>query len=182
MLNDSLDTLRTRLIQRTHDATTVGHPGREGTIAILSRDYYWPMMHKHVRRFLRNCDICRRTKVWREHKKGSLKLMPIPDCYYSDIALDFVAKLPPSATIFGNKQATNILVITNGLIKNVTLEALPTIDAETISDSFMWCYYRCHGFPKSITSDQGSQWVGRFWKHLSKLVGIKQILSSTYHS
>lgn len=103
--------------------------------------------------------------------------MPIPDHYYSDIAIDFITKLPPSATIFGNEQATNILVITNRLIKNVTLEALPTIDAETVAERFMWCYYQYHGFPKSITSDQGSQWVGRFWKHLCKLVGIKQILS-----
>lgn len=54
-------------------------------------------------------------------------------------------------------------------------------DAETVAERFMYYYYRYHGFPKSITSDQGPQWVGRFWKHLCKLLGIKQRLSTTYH-
>ncbi|CAJ2651960.1 unnamed protein product [Trifolium pratense] len=179
--NNQLDALRTKLIQKTHDSSIVGHPGREGTISILSRDYYWPKMHKQVRRFLRNCHICGRTKVWREHKKGFLKPLPIPDRFYSDIAMDFITKMPPSETSFNRDKATNILVITDRLIKNVTLEALASIDAETVAERFMWCYYRYHGFPKSITSDQGPQWVGRFWKHLCKLVGIEQRLTSTYH-
>ncbi|KAI0994784.1 hypothetical protein K3495_g13398 [Podosphaera aphanis] len=165
-INNPLDSLRTKLIQKTHDSAIVGHPGREGTISILSRDYYWPMMHQQVRQFLRNCDICDRTKVWREHKKGFLKPLPVPDRYFIDIAMDFITKLPPSPTPLGGGNATNILVITDRLLKNVTLEALPAIDAETVAEHFMHCYYRFHGFPRSITSDQGSQWVGRFWKHL----------------
>lgn len=32
---------------------------------MLSRDFYWPMMYHQVRRFLANCDICSRTKIWR---------------------------------------------------------------------------------------------------------------------
>ncbi|KAI1004710.1 hypothetical protein K3495_g3503 [Podosphaera aphanis] len=47
--------------------------------------------------------------------------------------MDFITKLPPSETMFGKEQATNLLVITDRLIKNVTLEALPTIDAETVA-------------------------------------------------
>ncbi|KAI0999982.1 hypothetical protein K3495_g8216 [Podosphaera aphanis] len=180
-VNDSRDSLRTKLIQKTHDSAIVGHPGRESTIAILSRDYYWPMMHQHVRQFLRNCDICGRTKVWREHKKGFLKPLPVPDRFFTDIAMDFKTKLPPANTPFGKEQATNILVITDRLLKNVTLEALPAIDAETVAERFKHCHYRYHGFPKSITSDQGPQWVGRFWKHLCKLAGIQQWLSTTHH-
>ncbi|KAI0996648.1 hypothetical protein K3495_g11536 [Podosphaera aphanis] len=180
-INNPLDSLRTKLIQKTHDSAFVGHPGREGTISILSRDHYWPMMHQQVRQFLRNCDICGRTKVWREHKKGFLKPLPVPDRYFTDIAMDFITKLPPSPTPLGGGNATNILVITDRLLKNVTLEALPAIDAETVAEHFMHCYYRFHGFPRSITSDQGSQWVGRFWKHLWKLLGIQQRLTTTYH-
>jgi hypothetical protein len=55
--------LQTALIQNTHDSYLTGHPGREGTVATLGRDYFWPGMYKQVRRFLRNCDICRRKTV-----------------------------------------------------------------------------------------------------------------------
>ncbi|KAI0997858.1 hypothetical protein K3495_g10329 [Podosphaera aphanis] len=139
-------------------------------------------MHQYVRQFLRSCDICGQTKVWREHKKGFLKLMPIPDRYYSEISMDFTTKLPPSETPFGREQATNILAITDRLLKDVLLEALPTTDAKAVAKRFMWSYYRFHGFPRSVTSDQGPQWIGRFWKHLCKLAGVEQRLTSTYHS
>ncbi|KAI1005950.1 hypothetical protein K3495_g2268 [Podosphaera aphanis] len=176
--NAPLDALRTKLIQITHDSAKVGQPGRDRTIAILSRYYYWPMMHQHVRQFLRNCDKCGRTRVWREHKKGFLKPMPIPDRYYSETSMDFIAKLPPSETPFGREQKTNILVVTDRLFKDVTLEALPTTDAEAVAKRFMWSYYRFHGFPRSVTSGQDPQWIGRFWKHLCKLAGVEQRLTS----
>ncbi|KAI0993579.1 hypothetical protein K3495_g14605, partial [Podosphaera aphanis] len=34
--------LQTALIQRTHDSYITGHPGRDSTYAILSRNFFWP--------------------------------------------------------------------------------------------------------------------------------------------
>lgn len=64
--------LQTSLIQKTHDSYITGHPGRDSTYAILSRNFYWPGASTMVRIFCRNCDVCGRSHVWRE-KKG--------DCY-----------------------------------------------------------------------------------------------------
>ena len=46
--------LQTALIQKTHDSHATGHPGRNNTIAILSRSFFWPGMSKMVRRFCKN--------------------------------------------------------------------------------------------------------------------------------
>jgi len=119
--------------------------------------------------------------VWREHKKGFLKPMPIPDRYHSEIAMHFMTKLPPSDTRFSKTKATNILVIADRLLQSVTLDALPTTDAESVADYFMWTHFRFHGFPNAVTSDQGPQWVGRFWRRMCHLAGIEQRLSTTYH-
>lgn len=37
--------LHTALIQRVHDSHVTGHPGRDVTLAILSRDFFWPQRY-----------------------------------------------------------------------------------------------------------------------------------------
>lgn len=59
----SWELLQTALIQRTHDSHLTGHPGRNSTLAILSRTFYWPGMSQMVRKFCRNCDVCGRSHV-----------------------------------------------------------------------------------------------------------------------
>jgi hypothetical protein len=53
--------------------------------------------------------------------------------------------------------------------------------AEACAERFVQCHYRFHGFPSAITSDRGSNWVGDFWRHLCKLVGIGQRPSTGFH-
>jgi transposase InsO family protein len=40
---------------------------------------------------------------------------------------------------------------------------------------------RLHGIPKTIVSDQGSQFTAHFWKHLHKGLGTSLVHSTTYH-
>lgn len=86
--------LQTALIQKTHDSYITGHPGRDSTYAILSRNYFWPGASLMVRIFCRNCDVCGRSHVWRERKKGLLLPLPIPDCFHSELSIDFMTDLP----------------------------------------------------------------------------------------
>lgn len=55
--------LQTALIHKAHDSPLTGHPGRESTLSILSRDFHWPKMSNMIRQFVRNCDVCERTPI-----------------------------------------------------------------------------------------------------------------------
>ena len=72
-------TLRTSIIQTTHDSLIAGHPGREGTYAFVARQFFWPGMARDVRTFTDNCDGCGSNKSWRTRRQGFLKLLLIPD-------------------------------------------------------------------------------------------------------
>ncbi|KAI0992598.1 hypothetical protein K3495_g15587 [Podosphaera aphanis] len=74
-----------------------------------------------------------------------------------------------------------LMVITDRLLKSVTLEAMNSMYAEECAERFLQCHYRFHGFPRAITSDRGSNWVGDFWRSLCKLAGIEQRLSTAFH-
>lgn len=41
--------------------------------------------------------------------------------------------------------------------------------------------FRIHGFPKDIVSEQGPQFISRFWKEFCRLICAKATLTSGYH-
>ena len=50
-------------------------------------------MRESVRRFIRNCDVCGRTTVWREAKAGLLRSLPIPDRIGNELTIDFITDM-----------------------------------------------------------------------------------------
>lgn len=170
--------LKTALIHQVHDAPGISeHPGREATREMLCRQFFWPHMANEVRQFLHNCDRCGRTKIWREAKRGLLKPLPIPQRFWTDISIDFMTDLPAA------KKGDNryLMVITDRLQKGCVLEAMPSMDARLCAERFAKCWWRYHGFPKSITSDRGSNWTSQFWAELCKIVGIERKLTTAYN-
>ena len=59
----AFEPLRTRLIQSIHDSPLSGHPGRESIPKLLAREYMWPGMTQDVRRSVRNCNNCSKSKI-----------------------------------------------------------------------------------------------------------------------
>jgi hypothetical protein len=54
--------MRTQIIRETYESLLTGHLGREVTYKILARDYFWPGMLDDIWRYIRNCDVCGRSK------------------------------------------------------------------------------------------------------------------------
>jgi hypothetical protein len=128
--------LRTKIIQRVHDSIMCGHPGRDNTGEILSRQFFWPNMSQQVRRFVRNCDKCGRNKAWRDRRQGFLKPLPVPSRIWQEISIDFIDQLPES------DGCTNIMVVTDRLSKGVMLQPMKDITAESVADWYLSTYYR----------------------------------------
>ena len=59
---------RTQLIQRIHDFLLIGHFRREITAALIFKNDFWQNMLLNIRRFVRNCDVCNRNKIWKNKK------------------------------------------------------------------------------------------------------------------
>lgn len=169
--------LRTALIQRTHDHHVTGHPGRDITLAILQRDYFWPQQYLAVKKFLRNCGVCGRSKHWRQKRQGFLRPLPIPDRFHSELSIDFMTELPAKE----EDDPRFLMVLTDRLLKSVVLEATKSMEAEECAETFLNCHVRFHGFPHALTSDRGSNWVSRFWARLCELTGVERRLSTAFH-
>ncbi|MBD2359459.1 DDE-type integrase/transposase/recombinase [Tolypothrix sp. FACHB-123] len=168
--------LTTALIQRVHDSPLSGHPGRNTTFKLLRRDFHWEGMSVDVGRFVRNCH-CFGAHASRRKRQGLLQPLPIPDRAWTQISLDFMTDLPAAKP--GDPR--HLLVITDRLTKYVQLEAMESMGAEACAMRFRDCWWRFHGFPRAIVTDRGSDWLGRFWSSLCRVVGIEQMLSTAHH-
>ena len=169
--------LTTGVIQHVHDSIVAGHPGRDATVAMVIRQFFWPGMNKDIRRFVRNCDVCGRTTVWRDKKKGLLKPLPVPERIWQHISMDFIVDLPLS------DGCTILLVITDRLGKGTILIPVPPdkFDALGTAELFIRHYIGHHWLPKSIVTDRGQQWANGFWKRVCELLKIERRLSTAYH-
>ena len=101
--------LRSAIMQQSHDSHLASHPGKDTMAGIILRRWFWPRIRESVQKFIRNCDICGQTTIWREAKAGFLRSLPIPDCIGSELTIDFVPDLPKS------RGCTNVMVITDRL-------------------------------------------------------------------
>lgn len=171
-----VESLRTRLLQETHDTVLTGHPGRSVMYAILARRVYWPGISEDVRRFVRNCDKCSANNVWRDRRQGLLKPLPIPDRKWRYIAIDFIETLPASSG------CEHIMVIIDRLGKGAIPIPCEKIDTYTVAQKLIQNFIGYHGIPASIVSDRGTQFVNGMWKRFCELLGIKRQLSTAYHA
>ncbi len=169
--------LRTRLIADCHESLLTGHPGRESYQGDPDTELYLDRYGPDVRRYVRNCDPCRRTTIWRDAQKGLLHPLPVPNRIWAEISADFITDLPPS----GPRSATNLLVITDRLTKSVILEPMVEMTAEATAEALIWCLIRHHGPPRAIVSDRGTQFVNGMWRRICELMRITQRLSTAYH-
>ncbi|XP_044723939.1 integrase core domain-containing protein [Hirsutella rhossiliensis] len=160
----------------SHDSVATGHPGREGTLAIVARRFYWPGQSQLVCRDVANCDTRGRAHIWRQ-SKGNFQASADSRSTRSHLSMDFITDLPPT----GPSKARYLWVIVDRLTKAVTLEVMDNMEAEPCANRFLQCHYRFHGMPRSIVSDRGSNWLSRFWKRFCRLAGVTQKLSTAYH-
>jgi hypothetical protein len=124
-------------------------------------------MSSNIRQFIQNCNVCGRTKPWRELKRGLLRPLSLPDRIWKEISMDFVTDLPLS------NGYRNLMVVTHRLSKDVILIPLPNLEVETVADAFLKQVVAYHWLPDYIVLDCGSQFLSNFWTTLCGKMGIK---------
>ena len=153
-----------------------GHSGTTVTVHRLKTMFYWKGMHKMVKQFIRECDICQRQKPDLAAYPGLLQPLPIPDKIWSSISMDFVERLPVS------QGKTVIFVVVDRLSKYAHFIGLQhPFTASTVAQAFMDNVYRLHGLPESIISDRDKVFLSHFWQSLFKTMKVQLKLSTAYH-
>lgn len=175
------DMLHLRLLQLCHDNAAAGHPGKAKTHELLARSYFWPGLHRTIRRYIRNCAVCSRMKTSHLPYQGLLQPLETPTRRWEDIAVDFIVDLPLSKDETTGQTCRNILVITDRLSKQRHFIGCGSMEAKHVARLFLHHVWKHHGLPRTIVSDRGTQFVSRLWQRVCQRLQISTKLSTAFH-
>ncbi|KAK3509718.1 hypothetical protein QTP70_008464 [Hemibagrus guttatus] len=103
--------LRLRVLQWVHDSPSNSHPGIQCTAQLTQRPFWWPSLSRDTADFVKACMVCTQSRTSHQLPEGLLEPLPIPQCPWSHIAVDFLTNLPDS------RGFTNVLVIVDRFSK-----------------------------------------------------------------
>jgi len=165
-----------RVLQYHHDHVLAGHLGQNKTLELIWRHYTWPNIRDDVQKFCKSCVTCMRSKPQRHRPYRSLQQLPIPECPWNSISMDFIEKLPSFSSF------NTILVIVDRLSKQAIF--IPThniITSAELVHLFVIHVFSKHGVLSHVTSDHGSEFVSHFFHSLGTALDMRLHFTSRYH-
>jgi len=170
--------LRQRVMVEAHDTPIGGHFGVERTASALAWRFFWPRMYQEAKQYIRGCATCHRSKPFNQRSYGLLQPLEIPAERWKRINIDFIVKLPSSSS--GND---TIITFIDGLTKRAywIATAEKTLTAEWFAEIFIDFYFRLHGLPTDILSDQDVRFTSEWWQHFMKIWQTKLRRSTAFH-
>jgi hypothetical protein len=145
--------LRQDMVKSCHNAILAGHPGKNGTIELVSRYYWWPCMAGFISAYVEGCDKCQRYRK-DLHLKAIIQPQEVPEGPWQMIGIDLIGPLPMSR----GKDA--ILNIVDHYTKQIHLFPVTTqLTADGVASIYFKQVFPLHGIPKRIISDRGPQFA-----------------------
>jgi len=133
-------------------------------------------MGHNIKKFSLSCETCQMSKSSNQLKPGLPHSLPIPNCPWQSIGMDFVGPFPVC-------QGYDYLWV---IICQLTNQShLIPITVQTKTNELVWYYIHniihLHGMPESIVSDRDSKFTTRFWHELHCALGTKLLISTSFH-
>ena len=80
------------VLQTCHDNLMAGHPGKNSTLELVSRYYWWPRMTAFVASYVEGCDRCQR--YWQDcHSTTPVLPQEVPKGPWQTIGVDMIGYL-----------------------------------------------------------------------------------------
>ena len=156
-----------------------GHPGRDSTLEMVQRYYWWPRLRHFVYEYVAGCATCQQNKVNTPPMKPPTQPIKYTATWpFQMISQDFISGLPRTKQGYDRIMA----MVDHGLSKGVNF--IPTnkdITALQTAQLQIDHIFKRFGLPDDIISDRDPLFTSRTYQNLLKLLGIKQRFSTAYH-
>ena len=164
------------ILSIAHESPMAGHLGIKKTYQKVLNHFYWPGMQKDVKDFCRTCHTCQ--VIGKPNQKppaAPLKPIPVSTEPFSHVIIDCVGPLPKTKE--GNQYLLTIMCSSTRFPEAIPLR---NIKAPKIAKALIK-FFTLFGLPKSVQSDQGSNFMSHLFQDVMAQLGIKQVKASAYH-
>ncbi|GJX88368.1 putative reverse transcriptase domain-containing protein [Tanacetum coccineum] len=153
------------------------HPGSDKMYQDLKKLYWWPNMKANIATYVSKCLTCAKVKAEYQKPSGLLVQPEIPQWKWENITMDFVTKLPKTAT-----GQDTIWVIVDRLTKSAHFLPMREDDSlEKLMRQYLKEVVSRHGVLVSIISNHDGRFTSHFLQSLHKALGSQLDMSTAYH-
>lgn len=170
----SADEIQT-ILREYHITPLGGHQGVNRTYKRIRERYKWQKMFKDVKRFIKTCRSCQLNKCSKTTKMPMI-ITTTSTYPFEKIFLDIVG--PLNQTNNFNKY---LLTFQDDLSKFSIAIPIPDQEASTVARNFVTKIICQYGTPKTLLTDQGTNFLSQVFKESCKLLNIKQFQCTSYH-
>ncbi|QRW22886.1 Retrotransposable element Tf2 protein [Rhizoctonia solani] len=168
-------TLRTDLLRIFHNSPLAGHPSRQQTLELISRNYYWPGIRADTYWHVDSCETCQR--IWKpKYVPTPLQPLELLSCPWQHISYNMIVDLPKDGS------NNSILVIVDSFTKyGIFVKCSKKLKAPKLAELFLEHVWKRHGMPEKTVSNRGRVFNNKFLRALYKRLGIDPHFSLAYH-
>ena len=169
-------TYRPEILNLAHETPMSGHLGVNKTYHKILNHFYWPGLKSDVSQHCKSCHTCQMVgKPNQTIPKAHLQPIPAFDEPFSRIIIDCVGPLPKTKS--GCQYLLTIMCASTRFPEAIPLRNIKT---KTIVKALVK-FFSFVGLPRSVQSDQGSNFMSGIFQQVMYELGIKQYKSSAYH-
>lgn len=167
---------RQEILRLAHETPLAGHLGKNKTANKILQHFYWPGVWNDVSNFCKTCHTCQVVgKPNQVIPKAPLHPIPAFGEPFSRVLIDCVGPLPKTRA--GNQYLLTIMCTSTRFPEAVPLR---NIKAKTIVKALIK-FFTLVGLPRSIQSDQGSNFMSGLFQQIMHELQITQYKSTAYH-
>ena len=166
--------LQTTFIKEVHEGIAGRHIGRDKTLDQLKQRFFWKGMTTDTYNYVDACIPCSERNLRVE--PSPLQDTPIASYPFQRIGVDTTGAYPLTAN--ENKFCVTVTDHYSGWVEIIPI---PNKKASTICDVLLNQVFCRYGFPRYMTSDNGTEWVNELLGRLTALGHIHHIKTSVYH-
>ena len=167
---------RREVLELAHDLPVSGHLGVRKTYNRVLQHFFWPGLKRDVAKWCKECHTCQLGgKPNQNIPQAPLHPIPAFDEPFSHIIIDCVGPLPKTKS--QNEYLLTIMCSSTRFPEAIPLRSIKT---NTILRALIK-FFTLFGLPKSIQSDQGTNFMAHAFQQVMNQLGIKQYKSSAYH-
>ena len=162
---------RHQVMTLAHDK--FGHLSRNSVVTHIAKSFYWPTLWRDVRTHIQACDTCQRTtKV--NPKRAPMVQREVVTVPFERVSIDLVGPLPKSKGGF-----RYLFTYIDNSSRWPEVEPLRTMTAKSVVKAFEKICCR-NGFPRTVISDNGTQFGSTEFKKFCKSHNIQMVKCSPY--
>ncbi|KAL2251472.1 UNVERIFIED_CONTAM: hypothetical protein Sindi_2269500 [Sesamum indicum] len=164
------------VLKEIHEGSCGNHSGARSLAQKVARQgYFWPTLMKDAKRLVQRCESCQRFSTRIHSPATPMEPLQVA-CPFDQWGIDILGPFPPAKA-----QKKFIILAVEYFSKWVEAEAIARITEKGMID-FIWKNIICRfGIPRTIISDNGTQFQGKEITSWLKEFKIQQNFTSVGH-